>query len=112
MHACERQQSRAQGKISQIIIIIIIIFIIILVLCIVFYLFVIYFYLFYFIFFFIFFCNLKSSSFKSKENILRKEHGPFFEVLATQASSVTLTIVCVQAHKGTKSELQKGQSLL
>ena len=30
------------------------------------------------------------SSFKSTEHIQKKEHGPFFEILALQASCVTL----------------------
>ena len=46
---------------------------------------------------------IKSSetSFKSREHIQKKEHGLYFEVLATQTSSVTLTI------SGNKKNIEK-----
>ena len=36
--------------------------------------------------------KILKSFFKSRENIQRREHGPYFEVSAIQASSVTLKI--------------------
>ena len=48
--------------------------------------------------------KMLKSSFKSREHSQKKEHVPYFEVSATQASSVALTI--------SRSERQGKQTLI
>ena len=45
--------------------------------------------------------NIKMSSFKSSENIQKKEDGPDISVSDNQSSSVTLTELEMKARKGT-----------
>ena len=50
--------------------------------------------------------NIKMSSFKSSENIQKKEGGPDRSVSDNQSSSVTLTELAMKARKDTVSFLQ------
>ena len=52
--------------------------------------------------------NIKMSSFKSSENIQKKEGGPDRSVLDNQSSSVTLNELALKARKNCNFDFQQG----
>ena len=56
--------------------------------------------------------NIKISSFKSSENIQRKEGGPDRSVSDNQSSSVTLIKLAMKARKKCNFEFQQGSHTL
>ena len=56
--------------------------------------------------------NIKMSSFKSSENIQKKEGGPDRSVSDNQSSSVTLNELAMKARKYCNFEFQQGSHAL